>query len=193
MFSFIYKTHSATITCKCHNYVPSIQIKSAVWSILRQEREKIYLSRRARRHEKDPLPVLSVLAQDISDVAFNEKEIYSPILKRWHPLATGVAVATLHACYGNELKQFVLDNNELTPDSIQVLLAADKLEKDLVQMAVEDSVDSEDGGKSIIQEMTPYEAEGVIMSLAKSWIRTRTERLTQKVDRFLQQEVYIFV
>lgn len=156
---------------------------------LRQKKEKIYLSRRSARHQQSPLPVLSILAQDISDLAYNEKEIYSPILKRWHPLATGVAVATLHACYANELKQFVSGISELTPDGIQVLISADKLEKDLVQMAVEDSVDSEDGGISIIQEMPPYETEGVIANLVKSWINTRIDRLKEWIVRNLQQEV----
>ncbi|KAJ9548850.1 hypothetical protein OSB04_021393 [Centaurea solstitialis] len=80
--------------------------------------------------------------------------------------------------------------NELTPAVIQVLIAADKLEKDLVQMAVEDSVNSDDGGKSIIQEMTPYEAEAVIVDLVKSWIKTRVDRLQEWVDRTLQQEVW---
>lgn len=141
------------------------------------------------RHQQNPLPVLSLLAQDITELAFNEKAMFSPIFKRWHPLAAGVAVATLHSCYGNELKQFVSNISELTPDSIQVLSAADKLEKDLVQIAVGDSVDSEDGGKSIIQEMPPYEAEALIANLVKSWIKTRIDRLKEWVDRNLQQEV----
>lgn len=130
-----------------------------------------------------------MLAQDITDLAFTEKEIYSPILQRWHPLAVGVAVATLHSCFGQEVQKFVSGIKELTPDVIQVLIAADKLEKDLVQMAVEDSVNSDDGGKSIIQEMTPYEAESVIVDLVKSWIKTRVGRLEEWVDRSLQQEV----
>lgn len=158
-------------------------------STIKQARDRIYLSRRSAKHQQNSPPFLCILAQEIIDLAYNEKEIYSPILKRWHPLATGVAVATLHACYGNELKQFVSVNSELTPDNLQVLIAADKLEKDLVHMAVEDSVDSEDGGKSIIQEMTPYEAEGVIANLIKSWTRTRIESLKESVDRNLQQEV----
>ncbi|XP_063945724.1 protein unc-13 homolog [Daucus carota subsp. sativus] len=165
-------------------------IRSSVASAFHQKKEKIYLSRRSARHQQSPLPVLSILAQDISDLAYNEKEIYSPILKRWHPLATGVAVATLHACYANELKQFVSGISELTPDGIQVLISADKLEKDLVQMAVEDSVDSEDGGISIIQEMPPYETEGVIANLVKSWINTRIDRLKEWIVRNLQQEVW---
>ncbi|WOG92628.1 hypothetical protein DCAR_0311901 [Daucus carota subsp. sativus] len=165
-------------------------IRSSMRSAFIQKKEKIYLSRRSSSHQQNALPVLSILVQDTCDLAFNEKEIYSPLLKRWHPLATGVAVATLHACYAKELKQFVSGISELTPDAIQVLIAADKLEKNLVQMAVEDSVDSEDGGISIIQEMTPYEAEVVITSLVKSWIRTRIDRLKEWVVRNLQQEVW---
>ena len=69
------------------------------------------------------------------------------------------------------------------------MIAADKLEKDLVQIAVEDSVDSEDGGKSIIREMQPYEAEAVIATLVKSWINIRVDRLGEWVDRKVRQEV----
>lgn len=126
-------------------------------------------------------------------MAFNEKEIYSPILKRWHPYATGVAVATLHACYAKELQKFVSSIRELNPEAIQVLLAAEKLEKDLVEMAVADSLDSEDGGKATIQEMVPYEAQTVITNLVKSWIETRLDRLSEWVDRNLQQEVLFFL
>lgn len=146
-------------------------------------------SRKSSKQQQNPLPILSMLAQNVSDLAFNEKEIYSAVLKRWHPLATGVAVATLHACYGSELKKFVSGISELTPDAVQVLIAADKLEKDLVQMAVVDAVESEDGGKSLMTEMTPYEAEAVITNLVKSWIRTRVDRLKEWVTRNLQQEV----
>lgn len=126
-------------------------------------------------------------------MAFNEKEIYSPILKRWHPYATGVAVATLHACYAKELQQFVSSIRELNPEAIQVLLAAEKLEKDLVEMAVADSLDSEDGGKATIQEMVPYETQTVIANLVKSWIETRLDRLREWVDRNSQREVLFFV
>lgn len=70
-----------------------------------------------------------------------------------------------------------------------MLLAAEKLEKDLVEMAVVDSLDSEDGGKATIQEMTPYETQAVITNLVKSWIQTRLDRLGEWVDRNLQQEV----
>jgi hypothetical protein len=150
--------------------------------------EKVKASKQLSSQRKN-LPRLSILAQEISELAFNEKAIFSPILKRWHPLAAGVAVATLHSCYWNELRKFISSISELTPDAIEVLRAADKLEKDIVQIAVEDAVDSDDGGKSIIQEMPPYEAEAVIANLVKSWVKTRADRLSEWVDRNLQQEV----
>ncbi|KAG6723592.1 hypothetical protein I3842_03G215500 [Carya illinoinensis] len=155
-----------------------------------QKVEKVNSSKHRSKNQKGSLPALSILAQDTSKLALNEKEIFSPIMKRWHPFAAGVAVATLHSCYGNELKQFITGVSELTPDAIEVLRAADKLEKDLVQIAVEDAVDSEDGGKSIIREMPPYEAEAVIANLVKSWIETRVDRLKEWTDRNLQQEVW---
>ncbi|ONM54409.1 Retinol dehydrogenase 13 [Zea mays] len=144
----------------------------------------------SKRSSRNPTPVLSILAKDIGDLATKEKNIYSPILKTWHPLASGVAVATLHSCYGNELKQFVAGLTELTPDTVQVLKSADKLEKDLVNIAVEDSVDSDDGGKSLIREMPPYEAENAIANLVKVWIKDRVDRLKGWVDRNLKQETW---
>ncbi|KAG6387994.1 hypothetical protein SASPL_153191 [Salvia splendens] len=150
--------------------------------------EKADSSRRASRNQLNSLPVLAILAKDVGELAVKEKDTFSPILKIWHPFAAGVAVATLHVCYGNELKQFISGITELTPDAVQILRAADKLEKDLVQIAVEDSVDSDDGGKAIIREMPPYEAEAVIANLVKAWIKTRLDRLKEWVDRNLQQE-----
>ncbi|MCD7465643.1 hypothetical protein HAX54_001662 [Datura stramonium] len=165
-------------------------IRSSLRTAFAQLMEKADSSRRASRHQANPLPVLAILAKDVGELASKEKEIFSPILKRWHPFAAGVAVATLHVCYGNELKQFVSSITELTPDAVQVLRAADKLEKDLVQIAVEDSVDSDDGGKAIIREMPPFEAEGAMANMVKDWIKTRIDRLKEWVDRNLQQEVW---
>ena len=153
--------------------------------------EKADSSRRASKNQPNALPGLVILAKDVGSLAVNEKQVFSPILKRWHPLAAGLAVATLHACYGNELKQFISGITELKTDAVQGMRAADNLEKDLVQKAVEDSVESEDGGKAIIREMPPYEAEGAIANLVKIWIKTRIDRLKEWVDRNLQQEVCI--
>ncbi|KAL5697608.1 hypothetical protein ACHQM5_028733 [Ranunculus cassubicifolius] len=165
-------------------------IRSSLRTAFAQRMEKADLSRRASRNKGNLLSRLSILANDISELATNEKEVFSPILKRWHPHAAGVGVATLHSCYGNELKQFISGITELTPDAIQTLRAADKLEKDLVQIAVEESVDSEDGGKSIIREMPPYEAENAISNLVKVWIKSRIDILKEWVDRNLQQETW---
>ncbi|KAL9275759.1 unc-13-like protein [Drosera capensis] len=152
--------------------------------------EKADSSRRASKNQPNPLPVLAILAKDVGELAAQEKKVFSPILKRWHPLAAGIAVATLHACYRNELMQFVSSITELTSDAVLILRAADKLEKDLVQTAVEDSVDSDDGGKAIIREMPPYEAETAIGNLVKVWIKTRVAGLKERVDANLQKEVW---
>ncbi|OIW20741.1 hypothetical protein TanjilG_21804 [Lupinus angustifolius] len=155
-----------------------------------RELEKLNPSKHVSRKQNKAFPSLSVLARQTSELAYTEKKVFSPKLKRWHPLAAGVAVATLHACYGNVLKQYIKGIAELTPNAIQVLMASVKLEKDLVQIAVEDSVDSEDGGKSIIREMQPYEAETVIANLVKSWIKIRVDRLGEWADKNLQKEVW---
>ncbi|XP_065848967.1 protein unc-13 homolog [Euphorbia lathyris] len=165
-------------------------IRSSLRTVFAQRMEKADSSRRASKNQPNPLPVLAILAKDVGELAVNEKQVYSPILKRWHPFAAGVAVATLHACYGNELKQFISGIIELTPEAVQVLRAADKLEKDLVQIAVEDSVDCDDGGKAIIREMPPFEAEAVIANLVRGWIRERLDRLKEWIDRNLQQELW---
>ncbi|CAN8257585.1 unnamed protein product [Cochlearia groenlandica] len=166
-------------------------IRSSLRMAFSQTKKMVEHSKRSKtRQSTSNLPVLAILAEDIGHLAFNEKAIFSPILKIWHPLAAGVAAATLHSCYGTELKKFVSGITELTPDAIRVLTAADKLEKDLVQIAVQDAVDSEDGGKSVIREMPPFEAEVVIGNLVKSWIKTRVDRLKEWIDRNLQQEVW---
>ncbi|KAL8101650.1 hypothetical protein AgCh_033519 [Apium graveolens] len=165
-------------------------IRSSLRTAFAQRMEQADSSRRASRNQPNPLPVLAILAKDVGELAIKEKDVFSPILKMWHPFAAGVAVATLHVCYGNELKQFISSITELTPDAVQVLRAADKLEKDLVLIAVEDSVDSEDGGKAIIREMPPYEADTAIANMVKIWIKTRLDKVKDWIDRNLQQEVW---
>ncbi|XP_039066347.1 protein unc-13 homolog [Hibiscus syriacus] len=163
-------------------------IKSSLRAAFTQVMEMEKSSKASSKDFQNELPFMARLAEEVSKLALTEKETFSPILKRWHPLAAGVAVATLHSCYGNELKQYVSGIDEISPDVLKVLKTADKLEKDLVQIAVENSVDSEDGGKSIIREMLPYETESVTSGLVKSWITERTDRLKEWVNRNLQQE-----
>ena len=66
---------------------------------------------------------------------------------------------------------WLLQDGSSSAYTAQVLKAADKLEKDLVNIVVEDSVDSDDGGKSLIREMPPYEAENTIANLVKAWVK----------------------
>ncbi|MBA0647278.1 hypothetical protein Goklo_015177, partial [Gossypium klotzschianum] len=121
------------------------RIDTYIRSSLRTAFAQADSSRRASKNQPNPLPVLAILAKDVGELAVHEKQVFSPILKGWHPLA------------------------------------ADKLEKDLVQIAVEDAVDSDDGGKAIIREMPPYEAETAIANLVKGWIKTRLDRLKEWV------------
>ncbi|KAF1886990.1 hypothetical protein Lal_00046228 [Lupinus albus] len=165
------------------------RVENYIRSSLR-ELEKVNPSKHVSGRQNRAFASLSVLARQISELAHLEKTVFSPKLKRWHPLAAGVAVATLHVSYGNVLKQYIKGITELTPNAIQVLMASIKLEKDLVQIAVEDSVDSEDGGKFIIKEMQPYEAETVILNLVKSWIKIRVDRLGEWADANLEKEVW---
>ncbi|CAN1238999.1 Protein unc-13 homolog [Linum grandiflorum] len=166
------------------------RVDTYIRSSLRTAFAQANSSRRASKNHRNNLPLLAILAKDVGELAVKEKRVFSPILKRWHPFAAGLAVATLHACYGNELKQFISGITELTPDAVKVLRAADKLEKDLVQIAVEDSVDSDDGGKAIIREMPPFEAEAAIANLVKIWIKSRLDRVKEWIDRNIQQEVW---
>jgi hypothetical protein len=69
------------------------------------------------RSSRKPVHILSVLAKEVGDLAAKEKNMYSPVLKKWHPLATGVAAATLHDCFGNEFKKLIVGLRDLTSDA----------------------------------------------------------------------------
>lgn len=141
--------------------------------------------------DEDPNEVLMNLAKEIEDLAISEKETYSPILKKWHPVPSAVAAVTLHNCFSVVLKQYVSRMSGLTNESVRVLQSASKLEKVLVHMVVEDSVDCEDGGKAIVKEMIPYEVDSVILNLMKSWINERLRIGRECVNRAKETEVCI--
>ncbi|TVU06270.1 hypothetical protein EJB05_49473, partial [Eragrostis curvula] len=144
----------------------------------------------SKRSSRKLVHALSILAREVGDIASKEKKMYSPVLKKWHPLAAGVAVATLHACFGSELKQYIVGLRGLTPDVAEVLKAADKLEKDLVHIAIEESMDSDDGGKSLVKEMPPYETGTVLDSLVKAWVKERVEKLKDWTEQNIPQETW---
>ena len=143
-----------------------------------------------RKAVEEPIPILAQLAKDTLVLANKELRVYSPSLKEWHPYAGGVAAATLHSCYNREIKQYMSGVTALTSETVQVLEEADQLEKSLVQIAVEDGVEAEDGGKALIREMPPFEADKAVGDLARKWVEERLDMLGEMVTRNSQQEVF---
>ncbi|XWS39152.1 hypothetical protein CRYUN_Cryun18bG0025600 [Craigia yunnanensis] len=130
------------------------------------------------------------LAKETEDLAARERELFSPILKRWHPIAAGVAAVTLHQCYGAVLKQYLAGTSMLNSEIVGVLQRAAKLEKVLVQMVVEDSEEYEDGGKGIVREMMPYEVDSIIMRLLRQWIDERLKQGKELLCRAKETETW---
>jgi len=84
--------------------------------------------------EENSNEVLVQLAKQTENLAIFEKEKFSPLLKRWHPVPAAVAVATLHQCFGVVLKQYTTKITSLTNEYISGMQTAGKLENVLVQM-----------------------------------------------------------
>lgn len=162
-------------------------IRSSLKTAFAQMMEKTN-SRRASFNKKGPVLGLVSLAHDTGDLIRKERDKFSPVLNQWHPFAASLAAATLHSCFSRELKQYLSGVNVLTNESVEILQSADRLEKELVQIAVEGAVDSDDGGKGVIREMVPFEAQSAIISLSKSWIQERLGRLREWIDRNVSQE-----
>ncbi|GER46259.1 hypothetical protein STAS_23284 [Striga asiatica] len=139
-------------------------------------------------HEVSEL--LIKLAKKTEELALKEKDIFSPVLKKWHPVAAGVAAVTLHTCFGTLLKQYLTEKSTSLNETILVLQRAGKLEKFLVQLVVEDSVDCEDGGKTIVREMVPYEVDSFILRLLKQWVQERLQKGKEYVLRAKQTETW---
>ncbi|KAL4375681.1 hypothetical protein HN51_009649 [Arachis hypogaea] len=127
--------------------------------------------------KKEISEVMFQLAQEIEDLANKERQSYSPVLKKWHPTAAAVAALTLNNCYGFVLKQYLTEMMTTeTSETIIVLQRAKKLEDILVQMVVEDSVDCEDGGKTVVTEMVPFEVDSTIVNILKRWMDASMQR-----------------
>nr|TKV98303.1 hypothetical protein SEVIR_9G551200v2 [Setaria viridis]TKV98304.1 hypothetical protein SEVIR_9G551200v2 [Setaria viridis]TKV98305.1 hypothetical protein SEVIR_9G551200v2 [Setaria viridis] len=123
--------------------------------------------------DDEPSEILVRLAKDTEQLARSEHDSFSPVLKRWHPFPGAAAVVTLHSCYGVVLKQYLAKATCLTNELVHVLHAAGRLEKALVQMVVEDVADSDDGGKSVVREVVPYDVESLVLRFLKTWIEER--------------------
>lgn len=153
--------------------------------------ETVDTRRRSFKAATAPPPALAVLAQDTMAFAMSEVDNFSPVLKRWHPFAGGVAAATLHGCYSREFKQYLSSLSTMTLDTVAILKASDDLEKRLVGIAVEDGAECDDGGKSLIREMPPFEADQVMGELTRKWVEDNVQKMRQWVDRNIQQEVIL--
>ncbi|CAI9290600.1 unnamed protein product [Lactuca saligna] len=130
------------------------------------------------------------LANETEELAFKEKETYCVVLKRWNPISGGVGALTLHSCYGVLLKQFLSCNSDISHEMLTVLHRADKLEKVLVNMIVEDSVECEDGGKNVIREMVPYEVDSIIAKFLKQSVGGRLKKIREVVHRAKESETW---
>jgi len=123
--------------------------------------------------DDEPSEILARLAKDAEQLALSEQDNFSPVLKRWHPFPGAAAVVTLHSCYGAVLKQYLAKATCLTNELVHVLHAAGRLEKALVQMMVEDVADSDDGGKSVVREVVPYDVEALLLRFLRTWIEEK--------------------
>ncbi|GFY82792.1 hypothetical protein Acr_02g0010320 [Actinidia rufa] len=139
---------------------------------------------------KEVTEALIHLAKETEELALKEKLLFSPVLKKWHPIAAGVAAVTLHACYGTLLKQYLAGVSSLSNETIAVLQGAGKLEKVLVQMVVEDSAECEDGGKAIVREMVPYEVDSIILNLLKQWTQEKLKKGKECLQRAKETETW---
>ncbi|KAG6420309.1 hypothetical protein SASPL_116833 [Salvia splendens] len=131
------------------------------------------------------------LARETEQVASKEKAIFSPVTKKWHPIAAGVSAVTLHTCYGTLLRQYLNSSAAAQmSETILVLQRAGKLEKVLVQMVVEDSVECADGGKAIVREMLPYEIDAIILRLLKHWLQEKLKIGKDKLHTAKETETW---
>ncbi|XP_076889548.1 protein unc-13 homolog [Bidens hawaiensis] len=130
------------------------------------------------------------LAQETEELALKEMRSFSMILKKWHPISAGVAAATLHSCYGAMLKQFLTCNSDITNEMLAVLQRADKLEKLLVKMVVEDSVECEDGGKAVFREMVLYDIDSIIVKFLGQSVNGRLKRIRVVLHRAEEAETW---
>lgn len=132
------------------------------------------------------------LAKETEELVFRERKCFSPTLNTWHSSAAAVAAATLHGCFGSVLRRYLRGVAALSADAVEVLQTAARLEKTLVHVVVEDSVDCPDGGKSVVREMVPFDVESFVSNLLKTWVGMRMERGRDCIQRAKENEVCFF-
>lgn len=138
------------------------------------------------REESEKLIQLAIGTEELG---LREKGTFSPILKTWNLFSAGVAAVTLHTCYGNLLRKFLAANPMISNETVVVLQRADKLEKVLVNMVVEDSIECEDGGKTVVREMVPYDVDSIVLRYLRQWIQDCLKRVKDVVETAKETEV----
>ncbi|GMJ09934.1 CELLULOSE-RELATED DUF810 [Hibiscus trionum] len=174
----------STIHC-VDRYIRS-SLKNAFTKIIENDNMK----KATTGDREEAIEALLQLAKETEDLATRERMLFSPILKRWHPIPAGVAAVTLHQCYGAVLKQCLAGTSILNVEIVGVLQRAAKLEKVLIQMVVDDSDECEDGGKEIVREMMPYEVDSIIMKLLRQWIDERLKDGKELICRAKETETW---
>ncbi|KMZ69956.1 hypothetical protein ZOSMA_202G00430 [Zostera marina] len=153
---------------RVHFYITS-SLRNAFNKLLEDRNHNDYIC----RNKTEAPHTLLQLARETVDLAAKEKEYFTPILKKHHTVPASIAAVTLQNCYGVALRQFLSGETQLSLETLQVLQTAGKLEKMLIQMAIDGSSDCNDDGKSVIGEMVPFEVESIVKKLLKSWICNR--------------------
>lgn len=139
--------------------------------------------------KKELSELLLQLALETEVLVMKERQHFSPILRKWHPTSGAVAAMMLHTCYGQVLRQYVGEVTSLTSESVQVLQRAGKLEKLIVQIVVEDSNDCDDGGKTVVRQMAPFDVDSVMLSLLGKWIDDSLNKGKESLQRAKETEV----
>ncbi|CAN7061684.1 protein unc-13 homolog [Brassica rapa] len=168
------------------DYYIRASIKTAFSKVIENTKAKIL----ATEEGEEAAATLLHLAKETEELALRERECFSPILKRWHSVAAGVASVSLHQCYGSILMQYLAGRSFISRDTVEVLQTAGKLEKVLVQMVAEDSEEFDDGGKGLVQEMVPYEVDSIILRLLRQWIEENLKRVQECLFRAKETETW---
>ncbi|VFQ63324.1 unnamed protein product [Cuscuta campestris] len=149
------------------------------------------LERRGANAETSELSeTLMNLADVAEELAEKERKFYSPVLRKWHPVAAGVAAVALHDCYGTMLKRYLSGVTSLTHDTVLLLQKAGKLEKALFGMVAEACEECEDGGKAMVREMASYEVDSMVMTMLRQWIQEKLKKCRDIVHRAKDTETW---
>lgn len=131
-----------------------------------------------------------MMAGKVESLAEKEVEIFKPVLGKWHPAATGLALITLHNSYGILLKQYLSDATTLNEEVARVLKRAQSLEKNLVKMMMIENTADGAGKSNVVQEMDSYEIEAFITKLIHDWIDKKLEEVKSLLTQAKETEVF---